>query len=68
MAYNKTKGKVEENIGKVEVNGRQRGMGFNKRWGIEGKNRRDGLIFGERKEMVKEVKIERDADDVACSQ
>jgi len=46
MANNKTKGRVEENIGKVEVNSRQGRMGVNKGWSIEGKNREEGLIFG----------------------
>jgi len=48
MANNKTKGRVEENIGKVEVNSIQGRMGFNKGWSIEGKNGEEGLIFGER--------------------
>jgi len=57
MANKKTKGRVEENIGKVEVNSRQGRMGFNKGWSIEGKNGEEGLIFGERKKrgMVKAV-------------
>ena len=47
MANNKSKKRVEKNIGKVEVNSREGGMGFNKGWNIEGKNREEGLIFGE---------------------
>jgi len=46
MANNKTKGGVEENIGKVEVNSRHGRMGFNKGWSIEGRNSEEGLIFG----------------------
>lgn len=67
MANNKTKGRLEKNIGKVEVNSRQGKMGFNKGWCIEGKNREEGLIFGEKRGMVKEVIRERDTNDVACT-
>jgi hypothetical protein len=40
MENNKTKERVEENIGKVEVSSRQGRMGFNKGWSIEGEEQR----------------------------
>ena len=50
MANNKTKGRVEENIGKVEVNSRKGRMGFNKGWSIEGGKQRGRINIWRKKE------------------